>query len=114
MEEAQGTMTEPKTIGALKEAGYKVISVKQEMRKNLIQKLKEKKNIFELFKKISYYHKELLINDFGHEEESAAKLINKIFKEWKELKKEFIKILDKIKKAWKEEKKSKLELGYFG
>ena len=47
MEEAQGTMTEPKTIGALKEAGYKVISVKQEMRKNLIQKLKEKKNIFD-------------------------------------------------------------------
>lgn len=74
----------------------------------------EKKNIFELFKKISYYYKELLINDFEHEEASAARLINKIFKEWKELKKQLLKTLEKIKKHWKEEKKSRIELGYFG
>ncbi len=74
----------------------------------------EKKNIFDLFKKISYYHKELLINDFTHEEDLAAELINKTFKEWKELKQEFLKILDKVKQYWKKETKSRLELGYFG
>ena len=74
----------------------------------------EKKNIFDLFKKISYYHKELLINDYEHNEDSAAELINKTFKEWKELKQEFLRILDKVKQYWKKETKSRLELGYFG
>lgn len=74
----------------------------------------EKKNIFELFKKVSFYHTQLLINDFDYDEESAAKLINMIFKKWMDIQKEFLKILDKIREAWKNEKKSKLELGYFG
>ncbi|MBW2990649.1 hypothetical protein KY348_03005 [Candidatus Woesearchaeota archaeon] len=74
----------------------------------------EKKKIFELFKKASYYQTELVINDFEHDEDSAAKLINKTFKEWKSLKQEFLKILEKIKNAWKNQKISKLELGYFG
>lgn len=74
----------------------------------------EKKNIFELYKKVYYYHTQLLINDFDHDEESAAKLINMTFKKWVDIKKEFLKILDKIREAWKNEKKSKLELGYFG
>lgn len=74
----------------------------------------EKKKIFDLLKKVAYQHKELLINDFEHDESSAAELINKNFKEWKELKKEFLKILEKIKHHWKKETKSKLELGYFG
>ena len=74
----------------------------------------ERKNIFELYKKVSYYHTKLLINDFEHDEESAAKLINTTFKKWTDIKKEFLKILDKVREAWKNEKKSKLELGYFG
>jgi len=74
----------------------------------------EKKKIFDLFKKISYYHKELLINNFEHDKDSAAKLINKTFKEWKDLKKEFLEILNKIKESWRKESKSRLELSYFG
>ncbi|KYK27344.1 hypothetical protein AYK26_03740 [Euryarchaeota archaeon SM23-78] len=74
----------------------------------------EKKKIFELFKKLSYHHTQLVINDFEHSEDSAAELIKKTYKEWLEQKKEFLKILDKIKEAWKKETKSRLELGYFG
>lgn len=74
----------------------------------------EKKKIFELYKKISYYNKGLVINDFEHNEEAAADVINNVFKEWRALKQEFLKILKKIKEAWKKEALSKLELGYFG
>jgi hypothetical protein len=74
----------------------------------------EKKKIFELFRKISSCHSELLLSDFGYEEESAAKLIVMIYKEWNNIKQEFIMILSKVKEAWKNQKKSKLEFGYFG
>ena len=39
-------MSKPSTIGELKQSGYKIVSVKDEMRRNLIRKLKEKENIF--------------------------------------------------------------------
>lgn len=74
----------------------------------------EKKEMFELFKKISVYHTDLLLKDFEYEEASAAQLINKVYADWNAIKQEFIKILEKIKDSWKNETKSKLELGYFG
>jgi len=36
-----------KTLGALKKSGYKPLSIKEELRKNLIEKLKKKEQIFE-------------------------------------------------------------------
>ncbi|MFQ5752784.1 MAG: magnesium chelatase, partial [bacterium] len=39
-------MNKAKTIGELKRSKYQIISVKQEMRKNLIQKLKDKADLF--------------------------------------------------------------------
>ncbi len=39
-------MPEPKTLGELKESGWKSRSVKEEIRENLIQHLKEKKQVF--------------------------------------------------------------------
>lgn len=39
-------MQKPKTIKELKESGYKVLSIKDEMRKNLIMRLKEKTELF--------------------------------------------------------------------
>jgi len=47
----------PKTIGELKKRGYKVLSVKDEIRKNLIHKLKNKE---ELFKGIIGYEKTVI------------------------------------------------------
>jgi magnesium chelatase subunit I len=47
----------PKTIGELKKQGYKVLSVKDEIRKNLIKKLKNKE---ELFKGIVGYEKTVI------------------------------------------------------
>lgn len=39
-------MTRPHTIGELRESGYKVLSVKEEMRKNLIQKIRQGEELF--------------------------------------------------------------------
>lgn len=47
----------PNTIGELKKQGYKVLSVKDEIRKNLVQKLKNKE---ELFKGIVGYDKTVI------------------------------------------------------
>jgi magnesium chelatase subunit I len=39
-------MTRPQTLGELKESGYKIIPVKEEVRKNLLSKLKKKERLF--------------------------------------------------------------------
>ena len=39
-------VTRPRTISELRESGYKVLSVKEEMRKNLIQKLRTNEDLF--------------------------------------------------------------------
>src|SRR5215475_12704273 len=38
--------TRPRTISELRASGYKVLSVKEEMRKNLIQKIREGEDLF--------------------------------------------------------------------
>src|SRR5258708_29234284 len=38
--------TQARTIGELRASGYKVLSVKEEMRKNLIQKIRDGENLF--------------------------------------------------------------------
>src|SRR5258707_1536254 len=40
------TTTQSRTIGELRESGYKVLSVKEEMRKNLIQKIRDGEDLF--------------------------------------------------------------------
>ena len=40
------TITRPRTISELRESGYKVLTVKEEMRKNLIQKLRDNEELF--------------------------------------------------------------------
>lgn len=40
------TVTRPRTISELRESGYKVLTVKEEMRKNLIQKLRGNEELF--------------------------------------------------------------------
>src|SRR5215470_6769538 len=39
-------ITRPRTVGELRESGYKVLSVREEMRKNLIQMIRRGEEIF--------------------------------------------------------------------
>jgi len=74
----------------------------------------EKKAIFDMMKKLAYYHRELLIKDIDYNDDAAAALIIKYYKDWKEMKKELLGILEKLRDAWKGEATSKFEAGYFG
>lgn len=74
----------------------------------------EKKNIFDLMKRLAYYQRELVICDVSYTDDATAALINKLYNEWKEIKKEVLKILSRLRDSWKSEAKSKLESGYFG
>lgn len=74
----------------------------------------EKKAIFELMKKLAYYHRDLVVKDYDYKEEAAAGLINKAFAEWASIKPEVIKLLSKLRDAWNSSKVSKFEAGYFG
>src|SRR6059058_1574415 len=38
--------TRPRTIGELRESGYRVLTVKEELRKNLIQKIRDGEELF--------------------------------------------------------------------
>src|SRR5919109_3894059 len=38
--------TRPRTIRELRESGYKILSVKEEMRKNLVQKIRDGEELF--------------------------------------------------------------------
>src|SRR6516164_67125 len=40
------TVTRPRTIGELRESGYRVLTVKEEMRKNLIQNIRKGDELF--------------------------------------------------------------------
>ena len=74
----------------------------------------EKKNVFELFKKISCMNKELIITDLDYDEKKAANQIIKTLDEWKVHKPELLKIVNKTRASWKNKKKTRLDLEYFG
>src|SRR4030042_5034893 len=57
----------------------------------------EKKHIFELMKKLAYAHRDLIIRDYDYDDEAAAALISKYFKEWKDMKNDIIGILGKLR-----------------
>src|SRR5438034_11601324 len=40
-------ITRPRTIGELRESGYRLLSVKEELRKNLIQKIRRGEELFQ-------------------------------------------------------------------
>src|SRR5579875_2260191 len=42
----QSATSQPRTIGELRSSGYQVLSVKEEMRKNLIQKIRQRETLF--------------------------------------------------------------------
>ena len=74
----------------------------------------EKKILFDLMKKMAYFHRELALKDLNYDDDSAAAAINKFYKEWLGMKKEVTKIMEKLRDAWKGEASTKFEAGYFG
>ena len=43
-------MAKPRTVGELRRSGYEVLTVKEEMRKNLMRRLREEGDLLELYR----------------------------------------------------------------
>jgi hypothetical protein len=75
---------------------------------------KDKENIYGLYKKLMIISRESFEVSLKRDEREEAVFVNKVFDEWKELKKDLLKFVDKMKDSWKKETDIKEELGYLG
>jgi len=74
----------------------------------------EKKGIFDLMKRLAFYHRELIIKDLNYSDDAVAAAIIKFYNEWLGMKKDIVKVVEHLRDSWKNELKSKSETGYFG
>ena len=75
----------------------------------------EKKKVFEIFRKLSYYSKELVLQDLDYDEKACAELIKKLFAEWAAIKPDLVSVLSSARDTWNGSKVSRQDsAGYFG
>ncbi len=87
-------MNKPTTLGALRLAGYEVLPVKEEMRRNLIQKLRRREPLFpgiigyedtvvpQLVNAILSKHDVILLGLRGQAKTRIARLLTELLDEW--------------------------------
>ena len=74
----------------------------------------DKKELFELYKKIQIMHKESLLRSIEEDEKKNAEFINAIWKNWKPAKSAMITIVEKMRDSWKGDLKFDEETNYLG
>ena len=75
----------------------------------------EKKQVQEMFKRLSFYEKEFLIADFDYSDEAAASLINQFAREWLRLKPDYLNLLRTMRETWKSRESARRnDASYFG
>ena len=74
----------------------------------------EKKEVYNLYKKLLAFYREAFVIDIQTDEKKEADFFKRLFDLWLEEKEKIIKIINKIKQSWETESKSDEELGYFG
>jgi hypothetical protein len=74
----------------------------------------DKKDIYELYKKLMGISRESFEVSLKRDEKEEALFINKVFDEWKELKINLLRVVNKMKDSWKKETDIKEDLGYLG
>ena len=75
---------------------------------------KDKENIYELYKKLMIISRESFEVSLKRDEREETVFVNKVFDEWKDLKRDLLKFVNKMKDSWKKETDIKEELGYLG
>lgn len=74
----------------------------------------EKKQVFNLYKKLMYLKRMCNEASITNNEQLDAEFINKIFSSWAEIKKETSSLMKKLRDSWLEDIETKLDLPYFG
>ncbi len=75
---------------------------------------KEKKKLFDLYKKLMIIDRSSLLVSLASTDEEEAKFINETYKEWNNLKEELINLITLVKESWKKNTTIKTEEEYFG
>ncbi|MBU1246248.1 MAG: hypothetical protein ABIJ20_03745 [Nanoarchaeota archaeon] len=73
----------------------------------------EKIEIMKFYNKLMILEREALSFDIEPDDKKEAEFINKLWKQWTEIKKETNKLVEKMKESWKDEDK-KIKNHYFG
>ena len=74
----------------------------------------EKKDIFNLYRKMMYWKRMFNEAYVANSEQMDAELINTVFSSWKDIKKEMSSLIRKLRDSWLEDVDTKTDLPYFG
>jgi hypothetical protein len=72
----------------------------------------EKKDIYNLFKKLMLFSRKSLATSLSNNEKEEAIFINEIFNEWNDIKSQLLEYVKKMEDAWKKETDIKEDLEY--
>ena len=74
----------------------------------------EKNQMYDVYKKLMNYNRQLIGVSLENHENEEADFINNFFNEWKTLKNDLLKYIKKMKDSWKSEVDTKEDLRYLG
>lgn len=74
----------------------------------------EKKDIYELFKRLMFWRRASFQSSISNNDNSTAEFITSFFGEWKSLKTQLVEVIVKVKESWETESEQTEKLGYFG
>ena len=75
---------------------------------------KEKKNIYDIFKKMMFLHRFSTETSIDEDDKKTSEFLKKVWVEWPKIKKEFLNIISKMKNSWLNETNVKEKIGYMG
>jgi len=75
---------------------------------------KEKKEVFDVFKRLMFWKRAALQVSIGNDKAANAEFIGNFLAEWKELKPRLAKTVEQVKNSWETESEEAEKLGYFG
>jgi hypothetical protein len=74
----------------------------------------EKSKMFNLYKKLMFLDRLSVEVSIDEDDSKSSEFINEVWKQWDDVKKEFLVVVKKMKESWLKETDIKEELGYLG
>ncbi|MBN1645841.1 hypothetical protein JW868_02260 [Candidatus Woesearchaeota archaeon] len=74
----------------------------------------DRNDINELFRKLMYHYRNLLLAELSNENSDKAKAIMFFWNDWMKIKPRFVKVVKMLRGSWEKEKIQKMDSGYLG
>jgi hypothetical protein len=75
---------------------------------------KEREGLFKLYKKLMFLSRASVETAVNEDDNKTSEYINEVFKDWNQIKEDFLKFAKKSKECWLKESDIKEDLGYLG